>query len=120
MKRLRILATVAVAAFTLTACNTMPNDTPEGRVYNAYSAYQLGMRLNLVYETLPRCMGNPTAAEAVRAVCSKADAVLSIRSIDNAAFSAVEILGAGVTSPAIEAIRATIAAERLRLHSDNI
>lgn len=111
-----------VFAFALSACMTMPNDTPEGRLYNATATYGATVKISLIYETLLRCAAAiTTEAQAAVQLCSTVNAVASIRNADNAAFSALEILGAGVPpTPAIEALRALIAIDRARLHSDSM
>ena len=118
------LLLTGIACIMLAGCSGcalfQEGETPEVRLYNATVIYGLSVKSVLVYETLPRCTTpQPSAAVAAINLCSEADAVASIRAADNASFSALEIFGTGIpTNPGLDALRATINVDRVRLHSD--
>jgi hypothetical protein len=119
MRNLILTGLAAMILAGCSGCQLMPNDTPEGRLYNATATYGGTVKLSLIYESLPRCTQTLARSEAARSLCSQTDAVTSIREADNAAFNALTIFGAGIPSnPGIDALRAAIDLDRARLHSD--
>jgi len=113
------LITVIVSVVTLTGCALFQEgELPENKLYNATVGYWTSLKLALVYESLPRCM-DTVSARAASNLCSTPTAVEAIRLGDNAAKSALDLLGAGIpTNPGIEALRVGIEIDRAKLHAD--
>lgn len=119
MKKLLLLC---LAGILLSGCALFQDgDLPENKLYNATVGYMVTLKAVLAYETLPRCVSTPTLEARSLVLCSDQGAVDIIRVSDEAAKTALDLFGTGIpTNPGIEALRLQIAADRIKLNSDEV
>ncbi len=92
MKKLLIALPIFLMACTAPA-------SPQQAVYEAENAYVIALRLELVYDHLPRC-GAPSAANTSNPLlCSTTATIQKVRKADNLAWDAIQNAETAVRTP---------------------